>query len=169
MREADLYKLRAQIGMVFQESALFDSIDVEDNVAYRLNEEHVPEDEAHNRVVEALKFVELEQAIDKFPSGVVRRDAAAGVDCAGDYLGAGPDSVRLAYGRAGPDYVDHDHRAGDEAARRLAHHVAAGDAPAAGRFYAGDSSLRSREGDGGASQRRSEPRDRREHQVPDAE
>lgn len=68
MRQADLYKLRAHIGMVFQESALFDSLDVEDNVAYRLHEEHVPEDEAHTRVVEALKFVELEHAIKKFPS-----------------------------------------------------------------------------------------------------
>jgi phospholipid/cholesterol/gamma-HCH transport system ATP-binding protein len=76
MREADLYKLRAHIGMVFQESALFDSLDVEDNVAYRLHEEHLPEDEAHKRVVEALKFVEMEQAIDKFPaelSGGMRR------------------------------------------------------------------------------------------------
>jgi phospholipid/cholesterol/gamma-HCH transport system ATP-binding protein len=68
MPEADLYKLRAHIGMVFQESALFDSLNVEDNVAYRLHEEHVPEDESHNRVVEALKFVELSQAIAKFPS-----------------------------------------------------------------------------------------------------
>ena len=68
MRERDLYALRAHIGMVFQESALFDSLNVEDNVAYRLHEEHVPEDEAHNRVVEALRFVELEPAIAKFPS-----------------------------------------------------------------------------------------------------
>jgi phospholipid/cholesterol/gamma-HCH transport system ATP-binding protein len=68
MPEVELYELRAHIGMVFQESALFDSIDVEDNVAYRLHEERVPEDEAHKRVVEALKFVELEAAIDKFPS-----------------------------------------------------------------------------------------------------
>jgi phospholipid/cholesterol/gamma-HCH transport system ATP-binding protein len=66
--ERDLFKLRAHIGMVFQESALFDSLTVEDNVAYRLNEEHVPPDESHRRVVEALKFVELEQAIAKFPS-----------------------------------------------------------------------------------------------------
>src|SRR6185437_5726595 len=36
--------------------------------AYRLNEEHVPEPEVHERVVEALRFVELEQAISKFPS-----------------------------------------------------------------------------------------------------
>jgi len=68
MRETELYKLRARIGMVFQESALFDSLSVEDNVAYRLHEEKVPDDEAHTRVVESLKFVELEQAIAKFPS-----------------------------------------------------------------------------------------------------
>jgi len=68
MPEADLYALRARIGMVFQESALFDSLNVEDNVNYRLREEHVPEDEAHKRVVEALKFVELEHAINKYPS-----------------------------------------------------------------------------------------------------
>ncbi|RZU43494.1 ABC transporter ATP-binding protein [Edaphobacter modestus] len=74
--ERDLFKRRARIGMVFQESALFDSLSVEDNVAYRLHEEHVPEQEAHARVVEALKFVELEQAIQKFPpelSGGMRR------------------------------------------------------------------------------------------------
>jgi phospholipid/cholesterol/gamma-HCH transport system ATP-binding protein len=68
MRQRDLFEMRAHIGMVFQESALFDSLDVEDNVAYRLHEEHVPEEEAHTRVVEALKFVELSQAIDKYPS-----------------------------------------------------------------------------------------------------
>jgi phospholipid/cholesterol/gamma-HCH transport system ATP-binding protein len=68
MRETDLFKLRARIGMVFQESALFDSLSVEDNVAYRLHEDRVPEEEAHNRVIEALRFVELEQTIAKFPS-----------------------------------------------------------------------------------------------------
>ena len=68
LRRRDLYKLRGRIGIVFQESALFDSLTVEENVAYRLHEEHVPEAEAHARVVEALKFVELEAAIDKFPS-----------------------------------------------------------------------------------------------------
>ena len=68
MPKGEMYALRAHIGIVFQESALFDSLDVEDNVAYRLNEEHVPESEMHVRVVEALKFVGLEQAISKFPS-----------------------------------------------------------------------------------------------------
>ena len=68
MPERELYKLRSHIGMVFQESALFDSLTVEDNVSYRLHEERVPEEETHKRVVEALKFVELEQAIAKLPS-----------------------------------------------------------------------------------------------------
>jgi phospholipid/cholesterol/gamma-HCH transport system ATP-binding protein len=64
----EMFELRAHIGMVFQESALFDSLNVEDNVAYRLHEEHEPEEEIHEKVVEALRFVELEKAIDKFPS-----------------------------------------------------------------------------------------------------
>jgi phospholipid/cholesterol/gamma-HCH transport system ATP-binding protein len=68
MSEKDLFKMRKRVGMVFQESALFDSLSVEDNVAYRLNEERVPEDEAHAKVVEALQFVELEQAIARYPS-----------------------------------------------------------------------------------------------------
>jgi len=68
MTEQQLFEMRAHVGMVFQESALFDSLDVEDNVAYRLHEEHVAEDECHARVVEALRFVELEKAILKFPS-----------------------------------------------------------------------------------------------------
>jgi phospholipid/cholesterol/gamma-HCH transport system ATP-binding protein len=68
MREEQLFELRGRIGMVFQESALFDSLNVEDNVAYRLEEEHCDPTEIHTRVVEALRFVELEQAINKFPS-----------------------------------------------------------------------------------------------------
>lgn len=64
----EMYEMRAHIGMVFQESALFDSLNVEDNVAYRLEEEHCDPTETHNRVVEALRFVELEGTIDKIPS-----------------------------------------------------------------------------------------------------
>lgn len=68
MSEVDLFKMRRRVGMVFQESALFDSMDVEDNVAYRLNEEGVSPEESHKRVEEALNFVLLGHAIDKFPS-----------------------------------------------------------------------------------------------------
>jgi phospholipid/cholesterol/gamma-HCH transport system ATP-binding protein len=68
MRDTDLFKLRSRIGMVFQESALFDSLSVGDNVAYRLHEDHLPEEEAHARVIEALRFVELENTLEKIPS-----------------------------------------------------------------------------------------------------
>ncbi|MGD0647220.1 MAG: ATP-binding cassette domain-containing protein [Acidobacteriaceae bacterium] len=68
MTENELFEMRAHVGMVFQESALFDSLNVEDNVAYRLEEEHVDPKEIHERVREALRFVELEQVINKFPS-----------------------------------------------------------------------------------------------------
>ena len=68
MQERDLFKVRERIGMVFQESALFDSLSVEDNVAYRLHEEGMSVEEAHKKVVEALHFVDLDSAITKFPS-----------------------------------------------------------------------------------------------------
>ncbi|HUI83635.1 MAG TPA: ATP-binding cassette domain-containing protein [Candidatus Binatia bacterium] len=82
MRERDLFALRRKIGMVFQEGALFDSLTVEENVAYRLIEEtgRVTE-EIHTRVLEALRFVELEHTWDLFPSelsgGMRRRVAIA--------------------------------------------------------------------------------------------
>jgi phospholipid/cholesterol/gamma-HCH transport system ATP-binding protein len=68
MSEEDLFDLRSKVGIVFQESALFDSLTVRDNVAFRLMEEHLPEAEVEKRVREALSFVELEEAIDKLPS-----------------------------------------------------------------------------------------------------
>lgn len=81
MREQDLYPLRECIGTVFQEGALFDSLTVRDNVGFRLNEDHVPEDEIDRRVTEALRFVELEHTLYKFPSelsgGMRRRVAIA--------------------------------------------------------------------------------------------
>lgn len=82
MREEDLFDLRRKIGMVFQESALFDSLTVEENVAYRLMEETGRlTDEIHSRVLEALRFVELEHTVNLFPSelsgGMRRRVAIA--------------------------------------------------------------------------------------------
>jgi phospholipid/cholesterol/gamma-HCH transport system ATP-binding protein len=76
MSERELLDFRRQIGFVFQEGALFDSLTVEDNVAFRLREEGVDEEEIGERVREALRFVELEEAIDKLPgelSGGMRR------------------------------------------------------------------------------------------------
>jgi phospholipid/cholesterol/gamma-HCH transport system ATP-binding protein len=69
MREEDLFDLRRKIGMVFQESALFDSMTVRDNVAFRLIEEgDVPENEIDGRVREVLRFVELEHTMKMLPS-----------------------------------------------------------------------------------------------------
>lgn len=68
MSEEELFDLRNMVGIVFQESALFDSLNVRDNVAFRLMEEHLPEPEVEKRVRESLSFVELEEAIEKLPS-----------------------------------------------------------------------------------------------------
>ena len=76
MTEAELLPFRREIGFVFQEGALFDSLTVAENVAYRLKEEGLEEEETEARVREALSFVEMEDAIDKLPdelSGGMRR------------------------------------------------------------------------------------------------
>lgn len=75
-REEQMMKVRGKIGMVFQEGALFDSLSVYDNVAYRLREQKVPEDDIEAVVLRMLRFVDLEDAIDKMPnqlSGGMRR------------------------------------------------------------------------------------------------
>ena len=82
MREEDLFPMRGQLGMVFQESALFDSLTVRENVAYRLMEERgIYNDDIDRRVRESLRFVELEHTLDLFPSelsgGMRRRVAIA--------------------------------------------------------------------------------------------
>jgi phospholipid/cholesterol/gamma-HCH transport system ATP-binding protein len=68
MRERELLAFRRKIGFVFQEGALFDSMTVEENVAYRLREERVPEEEIAPRVAEVLEFVELENTLEMLPS-----------------------------------------------------------------------------------------------------
>jgi phospholipid/cholesterol/gamma-HCH transport system ATP-binding protein len=69
MREDDLMKVRGDLGMVFQEGALFDSLTVRENVGYKLFEESsVPIDEVNRRVEEVLGFVRLSEFIDRMPS-----------------------------------------------------------------------------------------------------
>ena len=82
MREQDLLSMRSKLGMVFQESALFDSLTVRENVAFQLMEKHgIYNDSIDAREREALRFVELEHTLDKFPSelsgGMRRRVAIA--------------------------------------------------------------------------------------------
>lgn len=74
--DQELMRVRRKIGMVFQEGALFDSLSVYENVAYRLAEEGVDEDEIEHEVRRMLQFVGLEDAIEKMPvelSGGMRR------------------------------------------------------------------------------------------------
>ncbi len=74
--ETEMMEVRKKIGMIFQEGALFDSLSVYDNVAYRLHEQGVEEEKVETEVRRMLRFVDLEDAIDKMPaelSGGMRR------------------------------------------------------------------------------------------------
>src|SRR5512133_1168900 len=74
--EVQMMHVRKKIGMIFQEGALFDSLSVYDNVAFKLHEQGVPEEDVENEVRRMLRFVNLEQAMDKMPaelSGGMRR------------------------------------------------------------------------------------------------
>jgi len=66
--EHELLEFRRHVGFVFQEGALFDSLTVGENVAYRLEEDGVSEEEIRPRVDEVLRFVELEHTVDQLPS-----------------------------------------------------------------------------------------------------
>jgi phospholipid/cholesterol/gamma-HCH transport system ATP-binding protein len=81
MPEKELLAFRRNIGFVFQEGALFDSLTVAENVAYSLREEHANEEEIEPRVRESLRFVEMEDTLEKLPSelsgGMKRRVSIA--------------------------------------------------------------------------------------------
>jgi phospholipid/cholesterol/gamma-HCH transport system ATP-binding protein len=69
MTEIEMMKVRADLGMVFQEGALFDSLTVGENVGYKLYEEStMPIEAVRQRVEEVLGFVGLSEHIDKQPS-----------------------------------------------------------------------------------------------------
>lgn len=61
-------RVRQKIGMVFQEGALFDSLSVYDNIAYRLHEQGIPEEDVEREVRLLLRFVNLENEMDKLPN-----------------------------------------------------------------------------------------------------
>jgi len=101
--EEELFHLRRRIGFVFQEGALFDSLSVFDNVAYRLHEEGQDEDKIEQRVDEVLNFVEMGDAVDRMPSdlsgGMRRRVSIARA------LASSPDVVFYDSPTAGLDPV----------------------------------------------------------------
>jgi phospholipid/cholesterol/gamma-HCH transport system ATP-binding protein len=95
MRERDLLQVRADIGMLFQENALFDSLTVAENVGYRLYEEtDMARDTVRARVEEVLAFI------------VVRRSAATRGDRTGHGGEARPPTVRRPDERPRPDHRD---------------------------------------------------------------
>jgi phospholipid/cholesterol/gamma-HCH transport system ATP-binding protein len=71
LEEERLFEIRSRMGMLFQEGGLFDSLTIKENVAYPLlnqkGSRSSPE-ETHERVVETLRFVELDHTLEKFPS-----------------------------------------------------------------------------------------------------
>jgi len=69
MAELEMMKVRADLGMVFQEGALFDSLTVAENVGYKLYEEtDMPHDQVRRRIEEVLGFIGLGEYIDRMPS-----------------------------------------------------------------------------------------------------
>jgi len=66
--EVQMMRVRKKVGMIFQEGALFDSLSVYENVAFKLHEQGVPEEDVEGEVRRMLRFVNLEDAIDKMPS-----------------------------------------------------------------------------------------------------
>jgi phospholipid/cholesterol/gamma-HCH transport system ATP-binding protein len=83
--ESELFDARSKLGMLFQESALFDSMTVAQNVAYPLINQKafhgMSREKMEQAVRDSLRFVELEQTMDKYPSelsgGMRRRVAIA--------------------------------------------------------------------------------------------
>jgi phospholipid/cholesterol/gamma-HCH transport system ATP-binding protein len=78
LKESDLFGLRSRVGILFQEGGLFDSLTIEENVAFPLLNQQalhqngtrprMSEEEVAKRVRETLSFVELEHTLDKYPS-----------------------------------------------------------------------------------------------------
>jgi phospholipid/cholesterol/gamma-HCH transport system ATP-binding protein len=71
LRETEMFDLRANVGILFQEGGLFDSLTIAENVGYPLRNQkqiHIAEDEIDGRVKASLDFVELGHTLDKFPS-----------------------------------------------------------------------------------------------------
>ena len=130
MREQELFDVRSKIGMLFQESALFDSMTIEDNVAYPLlNQKAIrttPED-AENRVRDTLHFVDLDDTESKFPSelsgGMRRRVGVARA------VVTNPPLIRVRFPHRGTrsDHGADHHQADHQTARCKAYHHAAGD------------------------------------------
>ena len=89
--------LRAQVGMVFQGAALFDSLDTFENVAFALRERgHLRESEVRGRVRDTLALVDLDpdEGVARAAGTALRRHAQAGGNRARPRGATGPDALR---------------------------------------------------------------------------
>ena len=107
LSESRWYDVRARIGVLFQEGALFDSLTIEENVSYPLLNQRgrlqKPDPGVREKVVDSLRFVELEHTLDKFPSelsggmrrrvGIARANVTAPPLCLYDSPTAGLDPI----------------------------------------------------------------------------
>ena len=141
MSENELLDFRRHVGFVFQEGALFDSLTVADNVAFRLREENLDDAEIEARVREVLRFVEMEPAIYMFPgelSGGMRRR----VSIARSRRPPAARVLRFADRRTRPRHVADDHHAYLARSRLARRDVDARHASRPGRVRSGAFSLR---------------------------
>jgi phospholipid/cholesterol/gamma-HCH transport system ATP-binding protein len=86
--EQEMLDVRRKIGMIFQDGALFDSLSVWENVGFRLLEKGTPHEEVEEAVRRTLRFVNLEDAIEKMP------DELSGAACGAASASPAPSSAR---------------------------------------------------------------------------
>ena len=147
LTEDQMMEVRADLGMVFQEGALFDSLTVRENVGYKLYEEtRMPLEEVDTRVQEVLGFVGLGEFIDRMPVGPLGRPAAPGRDRTGDGGQAKNSALRRSDDGPRPHHGHDRGRRDDQAPglrRGVVHHR---DASAARCVLGGAASRRPRRG-----------------------
>ncbi len=144
MKENELLAFRRKVGFVFQEGALFDSMTVGENVAYRLREDRIAEEEIEPRVREVLRFVGAAAV------GIIRGHETKSLDCQSADQPAADRAVRFTNGRTRSDNLADDHYTDFAAARRVRSDGAAGHAPITGRLCAGEFPFRSGNQTGGS-------------------
>jgi predicted ABC-type transport system involved in lysophospholipase L1 biosynthesis ATPase subunit len=150
MPERQMFAIRRKIGMLFQESALFDSMTIAQNVAYPLLTDaevnpkaRMPRDKMEGAVRDSLRFVELEQTLEKYPSELSGRHAAARGHraCGGDETAAA--ALRFADRRPRSHHRSHHHGAHRQRARRGQYNGSGGYSSLSGRESGGQLPLQS--------------------------